>query len=444
MVKLLALLASCGILSLVHAAPVAAVDAEPGHVVIAWLQPESVASATEERIDLYNPTATEVDMTGWRIEYRSAASTDDKKWTIKATLACKAPSAVDCKVVVPSYGSLTLASYAVEGEYLELTSGMALAGGQVRLVQPGAPSAADEVHDMVGYGAAVVAEGEAAVAPQKGKAILRKTEKQNGKDVPVDSDNNKSDFILEEEAAPEEEPGKGGKEPTYLPLLITEILPDPASPAEDDKDEFIELYNPHDQPVTVRDYVLEAGTNWRYKFILPDVVLPPHSYLVFTAEQTGITLSNSGTNVRLLDPTEKVIDEAQPYGAAKTGQSWIRLDQGGWQWTLEPTPGAANILHEEPPKVVASSPAPKAPKATKKAAAATPKPKKPAAVKAAKPKAQKPEIAAPAEQVAQTKSTPNYWLIGTVVAMAGGYALYEYRHDARNMLRRIREAKKAK
>lgn len=442
MVKLLAFLASSGIVALALVAPVSAEQIE-SRVVISLLQPESATSGTEERIELYNLTGAEVDVTGWRIEYRSAASTDDKKWVAKATLGCKPPSPADCKVTLSDRGVLVLASYVVEGEYLELASGMALTGGQVRLVQPGVSPVADEVHDMVGYGTAVVAEGgEASIAPEKGKAILRKTEKINDVAVPIDTDNNKADFLLEQVSDPGEDPGKGNGEATYLPLLITEILPDPASPSEDAHDEFIELYNPHNQPVALQDYVLEAGANWRYKFILPELTIAPHSYLVFTADQTGITLSNSGTGVRLLDPTEKVVDEALAYGAAKTGQSWIRLEQGGWQWTLEPTPGAANILHEEPAKVVATS-APKAPKAAKKPVAAA-KPKKPAAVKATKPKEQKPAVATPSQQAAQTKNDPNYWLIGTVAALAGGYALYEYRHDARGMLRRIREAKKAK
>ncbi len=446
MVQMFKLLAGSISVVLLVAIPVYALEQPVLHsILITELQPESAVSGTEELIRLHNPNEVEIDVTNWQIQYRSALSTDEAKWVTKATLNCDSLDKPDCKVLLPAKGSLLLATYDTGHKAFALTSGMALSGGQVRLVQK-TPQQDLTVHDMVGYGSAVVAEGEAAIAPQKGNGIKRL---QNEESAFVDTDNNKHDFALSKQSEPEEssseEPGQGAGN-SYLALLITELLPDPASPAEDEKDEFIELYNPHDTEVALKDYVIEAGSNWRYKFVLPDVTLPAHSYMTFHSEETGISLSNSGTSVRLISPASQLLDEVTNYGKAKTGQSWIRLESGEWRWSLEVTPGGANILEVEEPKVLAVSATKPAKVTAKKAtttkAKAAAKPK--TSVKAAKTKEQKPVAALPVEQAANISRAPNYWLIGTVAALAGGYALYEYRHDAANRLRRIREVIKGK
>src|SRR5687768_4863109 len=56
----------------------------PAHVLISEIQTASNESASEEFVELYNPLDTKVDVTDWRLEYRSAAG---DSWTSKATLA---------------------------------------------------------------------------------------------------------------------------------------------------------------------------------------------------------------------------------------------------------------------------------------------------------------------------------------------------------------------
>ena len=426
---------------LVSSQPARAQVLEPARstLLIIELQPESKTSGSEELIRIYNPNEQPVDITDWELQYRSASQTTSR-WTTKATIACLVP-APTCRLQLAGKSALSFASYQLVNETVyPLKSGMALSGGQVRLVQKPTTDTSIEpiVEDMIGYGTASVAEGgHAAPVPEPGVSIVRRHTAQQ---VFIDTNDNLADFLLDKPVAlPPNEPEQPAEEPkVYLSVSITELLPDPLSPLQDATDEFIELYNPHDVSVDLTGYILQTGSGWHYKFVIDDLVIPPQGYIVLTAEQTGLSLSNAGSSVRLLDPTEAVVDETLAYGKAEPGQSWMKDEAGMWSWTVIPTPGAVNqlVVNIETPKSTAAK------KSTTKAPAA----KKPAAIKtvaAAKPKQSstkqpKQSAANQTQQVAAAKPT-NYWLIWSVAALAGGYMIYEYRADALRSMRKIRE-----
>lgn len=58
-----------------------------------------------------------------------------------------------------------------------------------------------------------------------------------------------------------------GEDATTKPLAahisITELLPNPAAPATDDADEFVELFNGSDEPVRLRGYKLQTGNSYK-------------------------------------------------------------------------------------------------------------------------------------------------------------------------------------
>ena len=436
--------------------PVAALAADTPHVLIVGVQTESSSSASEEFVELYNPGDQTVDVTGWKLQYRSASAEGATGWITKATFGCGA----DCKVSMPAASKLLAATYSAANDTgqisQKLVSGMATTGGEVRLMQPDT----DDPQDMLGYGAAKTAEGDhPAVAPKKGQTLKRKVADDG---TYIDTDDNLNDFFADPsvdqndqtddntQTADEDTAGKGGstETKTYLSIDITELLPDPVAPQQDSTDEFVELYNPNDTAVNLKDYILQAGTDWRYKFVLPDIVLAPKSYYAFTAADTHLVLSNSGSNVQLLDPTGKVISQVQ-YGVAKAGESWTRADTGEWGWSLTPTPGSSNriVVAEQEPSVVKAKIATAAVRKTTAKTASTSKPKSTAAKTAAKPKA---SAKSTAKQTGQTlgaatqKSQPNYWLVAGVLAVAGGYGVYEYRRDVAGGIRRAYEFVRSK
>lgn len=441
--------AACWVLVSSQSAAAATVESTRQPLLITQIQPESATSGSEELLAIYNPNSNPIDVTGWELQYRSAASQTTGRWTTKATIECLTPAA-DCTVQLAAKASLVLASYSVKDTTVyPLKSGMALSGGQVRLVQtPEDDTAEPLVEDMVGYGTAVVAEGDhAAPAPEVGIAIVRK---QTAAHEFIDTNDNQADFMLNRPVAPPKEPDPSDEEPAdeepqkYLPIYITELLPDPVSPAQDATDEFIELYNPHDVPVDVAGYVLQAGSDWRYAFTLRDITIPAKGYVVLSAEQTGILLSNSGSSVRLLDPDGSQVDTITPYAKAEPGLSWMKDSAGGWHWSKTVTPGAANILTAPAVELKAAT----AKKAATPKATATKKPATAKTVSAAKPKqptnkAAKQPAETATQQLADAKPT-NYWLIWSVAALAGGYMAYEYRSDALRSMRKLRERIKSK
>src|SRR6185503_2723571 len=103
---------------------------------------------------------------------------------------------------------------------------------------------------------------------------------------------------------------------------------------------------------------------YRYSFTLGDTPLGPHAYLAISSAVSKLSLANTGSGVRLIDPNGDIAYEAPNYGNAKPGESWMQ-DDAGWKWTLTPTPNAVNILTLPQPKVVTSTALPKKKAATK-------------------------------------------------------------------------------
>ena len=224
----------------------------------------------------------------------------------------------------------------------------------------------------------------------------------------------------------------------YLPLQITELLVDPISPQSDDKNEFVELFNANDEPVDVFGYVLKSGSNLGNSSTLDHHIIASHEYLSLYSSETGLPLSNSGSVVELSDPAGTLIGNPISYASAKSGQAWILSADGTWQWSLTPTPSAANILTLA---VVATktSPVPQA-KVVKKIKSVTlPKPKiakiqKVTGTKAKSAKAS--STSAPIDTALHASS--GRILILILLGLTICYVIYEFRYDLRHTYHRLR------
>ncbi len=437
-------------------------------VIIVELQTGSLATGTEEFVELYNASGETVDVTDWVLQYRPATAAGN--WTTKRKIACE-PVVAGCRVELVASSRLVIASYdiaAIAGEQ-PMSGGFADSGGHVRLVNLGATTATtdDVVSDILGYGAAATeAEGAQPTSAPPASKSLKRLVSEDG--YFVDTNVNANDFLVGCDAPtpgeleqplpvspidcqedpveepnpsdpeetpdptdippgsdPTEQPGQGSGPITYLPVNITELLPDPESPAEDTTDEFIELFNPNTEAVNLKGYQLQSGTNYRYKYILPEVLIGPGQYLVVTSGESGLSLSNSGTMVRVLDPNDQVLDELANYGKSVAGQSWSKSEDGIWRWSVSPTPGQVNLVTLPPVKAAKTATAKKA--ATK----TTAKPKVAAANKTSSTTAAEDAFEEP------PAPPPNYWLLAGVGSMALGYGLYEYRQGIGQGLRKV-------
>ncbi|MDB5185067.1 MAG: Non specific extracellular endonuclease cleaving [Candidatus Saccharibacteria bacterium] len=204
------------------------------------------------------------------------------------------------------------------------------------------------------------------------------------------------------------------------PPQITELLPNPAGTGTDSTDEFVELYNANATSFDLSGYLLQTGTTTVHKYAFPGgTSLPAKSFVAFYSEATGFSLSNTGAQLRLADPTGKVIGSSDAYTNAKDGQSWAYA-KGKWYWTVSLTPNAANIIKQP---VTAKSKA---------------------AAKAAKSAGTTAKLASTAVsgssggQSALPTPPIHATIVAIVVAVALLYAAYEYRSDLANRLHQLR------
>jgi hypothetical protein len=235
---------------------------------------------------------------------------------------------------------------------------------------------------------------------------------------------------------------------------LTELLPNPASPLKDETDEFIELYNPNDTAFDLKNYTLEVGTTTLHDFTFTsDVPLAPHGYTAFYSVDTHISLTNSGSQARLLDPADAILSETLAYDAADDGASWSLAEATDgtsgdtWTWSTTATPNAANNITAPvaPVKTTTTKAATAKTATTKKAAAKTASVKvkgttkaKTTAKKTTK-KAAKPKLSTAAQTAASPVKTPIHGgILVTVVGLAVLYAAYEYRHDIQNRFAKLR------
>lgn len=221
---------------------------------------------------------------------------------------------------------------------------------------------------------------------------------------------------------------------------INELLPNPAEPQTDSENEYIELYNSNDTVFDLSGFKLQTGTTTKHSYTFPaGTTLPAKGFVAFMSEDTGLSLSNSGGQAGLLDPTGNSISQSDAYGTAKDGQAWA-LGNGSWYWTDTPTPNAANVI-KSPLSITSLSVGSTAAKTAvvKKAAttkkAAAPKVKDAKTIKtSAKPKAASSDFNHPAAAA----SPIHLQILAGIGALALLYALHEYRNDLRNTIYRIR------
>ncbi|MCY1044611.1 lamin tail domain-containing protein [Corallococcus sp. bb12-1] len=182
-----------------------------GHVVISEFAPAGPSGANDEFVELYNPTNAEVDLAGWKLQYKSAAGK-----TYGAATVFTLPAGA--KIAAHGYYLLTGNTYSSAGTAASdasfgVTIQMAAGSGHIRLGMPGIGLEKTEALavDTVGYGAdADSAEGgtpivgppaAAGTYERKAKATsTAATMAVGGEDAALgngyDTDGNAADFVI--------------------------------------------------------------------------------------------------------------------------------------------------------------------------------------------------------------------------------------------------------
>lgn len=448
-------------------------------VVINELQLNGQGTGTtgQEFIELKNTSIEPVDISGWKLQYISSTgnlSTAKYFVTFPADTVIYADGSllITPETYLPDV--LPKITYAITSSF----AGLASTGGTVVLVNNLAIAV-----DTVGWGtkATIVCETELATAPIDGESIQRII--ADGKTV--DTNNNKNDFepliaptpettnvapVVDPPVNPDPEPPVIDPTPIpvpdpsptpdpvpdpvidpivvpdtvpivvspQLPVLINELLIDPASPLTDANDEWVELYNPNDTAQDLAGYVVYAGETYSYKHMFAaGTIIPAGGYIVITSADTSIALANGGGAVKIVGPNGQTYDVVT-YDAAKSNQAWAKDQTGVWQWTTMPTQGGQNNITAPTvaEKIVATAAAKKV--TTKLAAATTAKTTSPK-VAAAKTTKAKGATDTTNEPVLVPAPTPlPIPLLATLCILAVLYSTYEYRFDIANKFYQLR------
>ncbi len=331
--------------------------------------------STDEFVELYNPTDSIIDLTGWQLA-KKTASGNEYVLVDNFSEQSVAPDSYYLITHPIGYtGSVSADSYYT-------TSNSIADNNTVVLLD-----ADEQVVDAVGFGSAIDYEGTPLANPGAAKSVERKARADSTEDAMVeggmhyflgnghDTDDNHADFIGR--AVPE--PQNSLSEPEYadteLPtvpdqpglgsdnsnsssdntnddtndsieyskaIIISELFPNPEGR---DDGEFIELYNTSGQPVDLVDWQVGDESSRRYTIQnadFTDTVIKAHGYFVIQKEISGISLNNTGDAAQLYNPDEVKAAE-QAYIDCQEEQSYS-LVNGQWQWTDEVTPGYKNVF----------------------------------------------------------------------------------------------------
>lgn len=139
-------------------------------------------------------------------------------------------------------------------------------------------------------------------------------------------------------------------------VLLNEALPAPWGDHNGDgevntDDEFVELYNPSDSPLSLAGWQLidaaaDAG-HGRAVTLKAKHVINAHSWLALFRNETYLSLNNENESIRLLNSDGEEMDRIAWATNPGQGASLGRLPDGeSWQKN-SPTPGEANLIFSE-------------------------------------------------------------------------------------------------
>lgn len=320
-----------------------------------------ITSSNGQFVRLQNQSDDAVDMAHYRLEYFNHY--DLSKSTSSRSIALSG--------TVPPHGYYTISDSVEPLCYQQVVNSVSLGfsstAGMVQIVSQSQESVGGSVrpvlHDVVAW--SKTAALGAQTLPSLVDGSLLRTDARTWLSVRPTQPNScelvtigtHADIVLAASLLPGEPPAAIvlGDEPvdqTSVPSknnglkapTITELLPNPAGTGNDATEEFIELHNANAVSFDLSGYVLQTGATTMRSFTFPEgSILEPQSFKAWYAPITKLSLSNTRSHARLLDPAGSIIAQTDLYTNAKDGHAWA-FARGKWQWTTVLTPGTTNVM----------------------------------------------------------------------------------------------------
>lgn len=123
-------------------------------------------------------------------------------------------------------------------------------------------------------------------------------------------------------------------------LLINELMPNPSAGPE-----WIEIYNEGDQPIDLSGWSLDdAGAIGSKPYFFDNgTILESGEYLVINQDQSSIALNNTGDDVNLIDPFDRVVNMVS-FGQTTVDSSYSRSNERSFLWNKFITPSQENYF----------------------------------------------------------------------------------------------------
>lgn len=376
-IRIIAALLLCIILT-VSAVPISAQDNQLKDVVITQVQTGGASSASQEYVSIYNNTDVDVDITNWCLRYNGSNTKP----------GCIVSTDTETRLMLKARSYTTFASNEFVTVHAGFTpqarpgfvGGMADAGGIITLVD-----AVGLIHDQFGWN----------TKSATGKIYQRiNIDDRTFKDTDYDS----LDFaqttlsmpaslgLYEQAVTVDVCPNIDGQQSvmpdgydqdnagdcgpdlcrnisglqTEVPsgyrqdsksdcsaipresaqIIISELLPNVSG--TDTGNEYIELYNPNSNPVSMVGYRIELGPTYTKSYIFDRGEIAPNAYLVIDDYTSGVVLPNTSASVRVVAPDGVMVSQTGTYENPSDDESWALINNV-WQWSDQPTPGSANL-----------------------------------------------------------------------------------------------------
>ncbi len=327
----------------------------------------TAANANHEWIELYNPGATNINLTGWRL-----VATDNSL-------------SILLNGIIPS-GGYFLLERSTDNAVSDIPADQIYSGGlanEGRILQLLSPS--NQVIDTANNNGGAWPAGGASPsyctmerravsgAPMPDSdfswitntGVLKNGKDANGNDICGTPKNINWAYYVTPTPTPQKT-ATLARTPTRTrtptpnratpePIVINEFLPHPRQDYNgdgviDSGDEFIELINLGSVAVTLNNYQLDDQQGDSNPYTITGVTLQPGTRIAFFSSKTGILLSNGGDSVRLFKSNGQIAD-AFTYGILKElDRSWCRYPDGkftvagqsNWTFGCLPSPGNPN------------------------------------------------------------------------------------------------------
>lgn len=322
---------------------------------VAWAGTQ--AASDDEWIELYNPSAVAIDLTGWTLKSSDGSPNITLSGTIPAGgyfLLERSDDDTVAGVIANMFYSGSLSN---NGEILRLydstnqlidtanSNGGAWPAGNASTYASMQRSRISTDSDFVWVTYDANNDNSSLYAHDAAGNVIKGTPGRGNRP------NNVTPTVTPQKTATAKSSSSSSS--PILPVLgISEFLPRPGRDWNNDGkvdvyDEFIEIINAGRIDVDLSEYELDDEQNQGSSpYTLPAIILKPGERAVFYAAETGILLSDAGDSVRLLTTDNKVVD-ARTYGVARfPDQSICRIPDrmGYWNKPCFPTPGNPNAL----------------------------------------------------------------------------------------------------